>query len=84
MRALAVLPVFSIGKMVSSVATTCEVRTRSAINSYNGSTRSATSPHQTDCVAREDLADELAAKSILADLVMELKGRTTTRTPLRR
>jgi hypothetical protein len=35
-----------------------------------------------DCTCDEDAADELAAKSILSDLVMELKGRTT-RTPLR-
>ena len=38
---------------MSSVATTCDCRTRSAINSYRGATRSATSPHQIDCVARE-------------------------------
>src|SRR5579875_2937401 len=53
MRAWAALPVLSMGRMVSSVATTCEARTRSAIKSYSGSARSATSPHQTDCVARE-------------------------------
>src|SRR5579875_3675653 len=37
MRAWAALPVLSMGRMVSSVATTCEARTRSAINSYSGS-----------------------------------------------
>jgi hypothetical protein len=42
-----------MGMMVSSVATTCEARIRSAINSYSGSARLATSPHQTDWVARE-------------------------------
>src|ERR1700676_2509859 len=44
---------FCMGMMESSVETTCEARTFSAISSYNGSTRSATSPHLTDCVARE-------------------------------
>ena len=53
MRAFAALPLASIGMIVSSVATTCDARTRSAISPYSGSTRSATSPHQTDCVARE-------------------------------
>jgi hypothetical protein len=35
------------------VATTCDFLTRSAIRWYSGSTTSATSPHHTDCVARE-------------------------------
>jgi hypothetical protein len=39
--------------MVSSVAITCDSRICLAMNAYNGSTKSATSPHQTDCVARE-------------------------------
>jgi hypothetical protein len=45
MHAFAVLPLLSLGRIVSSVATTCEARTRSVINAYNDSTRSATSPH---------------------------------------
>jgi len=42
MRAGFVCPVLSMGMVVSSVATTCDCRTRSAM-----------SPRQTDCVARE-------------------------------
>jgi tetratricopeptide (TPR) repeat protein len=53
MRSDLVLPALSIGIIVSSVATTCDCRTRSAINSYKGSIRSATSPRQIDCLARE-------------------------------
>ena len=67
MRALVVLPfhptdedlsvenaaLLSIGMIVSSVATTCDARTLFTISLYSGSTRSAASPHQTDCVARD-------------------------------
>jgi Transposase IS66 family/zinc-finger binding domain of transposase IS66 len=53
MRVDCVCPGPSIGKTVSSVATTWDCLTRSAIRRYSGSTRSATSPHHTDCVARE-------------------------------
>ena len=52
-RADCVLPTLSIGIMVSSVAPTCDCRTRSPINSYNGVSRPPTLPHQRDCVARE-------------------------------
>ena len=52
MRADWVLPTLSMGSTVSSVATTCEARTRAAMRWYNGSARSATAPHHTDCVAR--------------------------------
>src|SRR3989442_11816415 len=54
MRADCVWPGLNIGWTVSSVATTCDFLTRSAMRWYNGSTTSATSPHHTDCVAREN------------------------------
>ena len=40
-----VFPTLCIGRMVSSMATTCDSRTRSPIRWYNGSIKSATSPH---------------------------------------
>jgi hypothetical protein len=83
MRADFVLPTLSIGIIVSSVATTCDCRTRSAINSYKGSTKSATSPHQIDFVARETSKPWRSKmfssryKGVWARVISSLRGEKT-------
>src|SRR5215469_7549720 len=58
---------------VSSVATTCDFLTRSAMCWYNGSTTSATSPHHTDCVARE-ISKLLPLKNIFQPIEWQVIG----------
>ena len=55
------------------MATTCDFLTRSAMCWYNGSTTSATSPHHTDCVARE-ISKLLPLKNIFQPIEWQVIG----------